>query len=161
VPTVATGGQRGAAQTSPKPSDGGKPAATNVETKPAGSPKDAFLAEVKAGRPTFYNMVVAQAFRIDVSPAAVVFAFQPNQKVPRQQCEEARAWLEGIAARVLGQRVPVKIAVNDVSGATPEPAPAASARSSDDALRQEAMADPTVQALFEIFPVEKTRIEEM
>ena len=28
-------------------------------------------------------------------------------------------------------------------------------------LRQEALSDPTVQALFEIFPVERTKIEEM
>ena len=29
------------------------------------------------------------------------------------------------------------------------------------ALREEAMADPSVQALFEIFPVEKSKVEEM
>jgi hypothetical protein len=31
----------------------------------------------------------------------------------------------------------------------------------DDDLRKEALADPTVQALLEIFPVEKTKIEEI
>jgi hypothetical protein len=32
---------------------------------------------------------------------------------------------------------------------------------SDEDLRKEALADPGVQALFEIFPVERTKIEEV
>jgi hypothetical protein len=31
----------------------------------------------------------------------------------------------------------------------------------EESLRKEAMADPSVQALFEIFPVEKSKVEEM
>ena len=41
------------------------------------------------------------------------------------------------------------------------PPPAPPARPTDDELRQEALADPGVQALFEIFPVERTKIEEV
>jgi hypothetical protein len=32
---------------------------------------------------------------------------------------------------------------------------------SEEELRQEALSDPTVKALFEIFPVERTKVEEM
>jgi hypothetical protein len=106
--------------------------------------------------------VVAHAFRIDMTPSAVVFTFKPNQKVPLQQCEGARSWLEGLAEQALGHRVPVTCAIDDAPLASPEPVPqSATVRSTEDQLRQEAMADPTVQALFEIFPVEKTKIEEM
>jgi hypothetical protein len=34
-------------------------------------------------------------------------------------------------------------------------------RSTDEELREEALKDPAVQALFEIFPVEKSKIEEI
>ena len=71
---------------------------------PAGGPyRDAFLAEVKAAKPTFYNLVVAQAFSIDASASGVTFAFQPNQKVPKAQCEDNRAWVQGIIEKVIGR----------------------------------------------------------
>jgi hypothetical protein len=53
------------------------------------------------------------------------------------------------------------------SAPAPVPVPPAPPRTpvtsgaTDDQLRQEALADPGVQALFEIFPVERTKIEEM
>jgi DNA polymerase III subunit gamma/tau len=150
----------------PPPRSAAAPSAPTPAPAPKAEPaksdaKDSFLAAVKAGRSTFYSMVVAQAFRIDVSPSAIVFTFQPNQKVLRQQCEDARAWLEGVAEKALGHRVAVSITAIEAPPPTAAPTPAAAERSSDDELREQAMADPTVQALFEIFPVEKTRIEEM
>jgi DNA polymerase-3 subunit gamma/tau len=130
--------------------------------------KDRFLAAVKAGKSFFYNTVVAQAYKIDVTPSRITFTFLPNQKVPKQQCEDARAWLESVAEKVAGGRIPVQVSVADAPGAAAAPAPAATAaptaappRASADELRQEAMSDPAVQALFEIFPVEKTKIEEL
>lgn len=126
--------------------------------------KDAFLAEVKAAKVFFYNTVVAAAYRVEVTPDQVTFTFLPNQKVPRQQCEDARPWLESVGERVLGRRPTITVAVAD---APPPAAPQASASAAtqprtegaDEELRSEAMADPTVQALFEIFPVERTKIE--
>jgi hypothetical protein len=64
------------------------------------------------------------------------------------------------------------VAVTVVDGPAPAASPAAphpaapaqpAPRSSvpEDELRNEALADPTVQALFEIFPVERTKIEEL
>jgi DNA polymerase III subunit gamma/tau len=131
--------------------------------------KDAFLAELKASKVFFYNTVVAQAYRVDVTPSKITFSFLPNQRVPKQQCEEARAWLEGIAEKVAGKKIHVSVAVTDAAG-VPETPAAASARTaaaaeqpraSEDDLRKQALADPTVQALLEIFPVEKTKIEEI
>jgi hypothetical protein len=129
--------------------------------------KSAFLAQLKASKVFFYNTVVAQAYRVDVSDSRITFTFLPNQRVPKQQCEEARLWLEGIAEKVAGRKVPVTVAIAD---AAPAAAPAAAQRppassdaprASDEELRQSALSDPTVQALLEIFPVEKTKIEEL
>ena len=134
--------------------------------------KDRFLAEVKSGKSTFYNLVVASAYRIDASPAGITFAFLPNQKNAKSQCEEQKAWLQSIAERITGKPVPFLVVVAD-AGAQPTPV-SASAReqsaelrrdglgqkSSAEDVKAEAMANSTVQALLEIFPVEKTTIEE-
>src|SRR5687767_14050539 len=47
--------------------------------------KDAFLAEVRAGKGFFYNTVVAQAQRIDVSDNAVTFTFSPTHRALKEQ----------------------------------------------------------------------------
>jgi hypothetical protein len=128
--------------------------------------KDRFLAELKSAKATFYNLVVASAYRIDASPAGVSFAFLPNQKNARAQCEEQKPWLQSVAEKVAGKPVPVSIVVAE-SGAAPSPAPASPAaavspagKPSPDDVKAEAMANSTVQAVLEIFPVEKTTIEE-
>jgi hypothetical protein len=114
----------------------------------------------------FYNTVVAQAYRVDVTPARITFTFLPNQRVPKQQCEDARGLLESVAEKVAGHKIPVAVIVGeavanaDVAAAS-APTPATAGRSSEDELRQEALSDPGVQALFEIFPVEKSKIEEI
>ncbi len=143
--------------------------------------KDTFLAQLKASKVFFYNTVVAQAYRVDVSPTGVTFTFLANQRVPKQQCEEQREWLEAIAERVTGKKIPVTIAVADTAAASASARVAGEASSGEtspkrpegreggpaapaapaEALRKEAMADPAVQALLEIFPVEKTTIEEL
>ena len=149
-------------------------ASDSGESLPEGA-HEQYLAGVKAGKVFFYNAVVAQAYRIDVTPARITFSFLPNQKVPRSQCEENRAWLEALGEQVFGRRIPVHIALADPATAPPAGPPAAmpvaaparpalksplAARSEAD-LRQEALSDPTVQAMLEIFPVERTKIEEV
>jgi DNA polymerase-3 subunit gamma/tau len=133
-------------------------------TVPSDGFKDRFLSEVKAAKSTFYNLVVASAFRIDASPAAITFAFLPNQKNAKSQCEEQKAWLQSIAEKIIGKPVPFAVVVVD-GGSTPSPAspPSPSSpvpKASPDDVKAEAMANSTVQALLEIFPVEKTTIEE-
>ena len=129
-----------------------------------GSFKDRFLSELRSGKATFYNLVVASAYRIDASPSGITFAFLPNQKNAKGQCEEQKAWLQSIAEKVAGKPVAVSISIAD--GASPNantlapPAPAPVHKSSPEELKAEAMANSTVQAVLEIFPVEKTTIEE-
>ena len=125
--------------------------------------REKFLAEIKANKSTFYNLVVASAFRIDASASGISFTFLPNQKNAKSQCDEQKAWLQSIAEKVAGRPVPVSIAVAD---AATQPAPASpvsaapTQRSSPEDLKAEAMANSTVQAVLEIFPVDKTTIEE-
>src|SRR6185503_10257642 len=99
-----------------------------------------------------------------------VFSFLPNQRNAKSQCDEQKAWLQSIAEKVAGRAVPVSIAVAD-AGTQPAPAsvsaPEKSAelrrdghKSSPEELKAEAMANSTVQAVLEIFPVDKTTIEE-
>ncbi len=130
--------------------------------------KDRFLAEIKSGKATFYNLVVASAYRIDASPSGVTFAFLSNQKNAKAQCEEQKAWLQSLAEKVAGKPVPITVVVAEGAQARDGSAPAApvataapgapAAPASD--VRAEAMANSTVQAVLEIFPVEKTTIEE-
>jgi DNA polymerase-3 subunit gamma/tau len=156
VPTVSAAAAEGrSGETSP-----GTPSTS-------GTLKDALLAEIKSAKPVFYNVVVAAAYRIDVTPGAVSVMFQPNQKVARQQCEEQRGWLQGLAEKVMGRPVVVSIAVNEAATA-PAPAPpppppptAQAARPSPEEVTRDAMANATVQAVLEIFPVEKTTVEEI
>ena len=129
--------------------------------------KDRFLAEIKSGKATFYNLVVASAYRIDATTSGISFVFLPNQKNAKAQCDEQTAWLQSLAEKVAGKPVPISVMIVEGAGAS-----SASARGESDELRRdrpkasadevkaEAMANSTVQAVLEIFPVEKTTIEE-
>jgi len=105
---------------------------------------------------------VAQAYRIDATPAGITFTFQANQKVPRQQCEDQRAWLQGVAEKVAGRPVPVSVVVADAVSAAPAasspqaPRPSGPPEAGDDPMK-----NSTVQAVLEIFPIEKTTVEEI
>ena len=102
----------------------------------------------------------------------------PSRSSPTRRCRgrSARRIASGCRrwpSQVLGKPAPVQVTVVTPRvrrrglGAGRRRAVAARrhrrqpARPSDDELRQEALADPGVQALFEIFPVERTKIEEM
>ncbi len=130
---------------------------------------------MKAAKVFFFNAVVAQAYKVEVTPALITFAFLPKQKVPRAQCEENRALLEGLAEQTFGRGIPVRVTTVEGDAAPAEPigstmpaaaAPRPTTKSpvagpSGDTLRDEAMANPVVQSMLEIFPVEKMKIEEM
>jgi DNA polymerase-3 subunit gamma/tau len=149
-------------------------AATPSSSAPPSDLKDAYLSQLKASKVFFYNTVVAQAYRVDVTQAQITFTFLPNQRVPRQQCEDMKAFLEDLAHRVSGEKIPVSVVtaaappvVSAASGtsapgaAHPAPGTADKTGSVNEALKEEAMSDPSVQALFEIFPVENAKVEEM
>ena len=127
--------------------------------------KDRFLAEIKSAKTTFYNLVVASAFRIDATADKVTFAFLPNQKNAKMQCEEQKAWIASIAEKVAGKPVAVAVTVADASmqpaKAPSSPvSPASPGTPASPVSAAEALADSTVQAVLEIFPVEKTTVEE-
>jgi len=135
-----------------------------------GSLKDAFLAEIKAQKSTFYNLVVASAYSIEATPEKITFAFQPNKKNAKGQCDDQKAWLLTVAEKVAGRAIPVSIVIATADAvAAPAPStlgsPVAAPTGPRDlstvaSAKEEAMANSTVQALLEIFPVDKTTIEE-
>ena len=130
-----------------------------------GSLKDTLLAEIRVGKPFFYNTVVAQAQKIEVSDERVTFTFLPTHRALREQFEQSRAWLESAAERVAGRRVIVE-AVQTAGGATHEGEPAPRTAPSPDGggkrdLKAEAMTSSGVQAVLDVFPAEISDVEEM
>ena len=124
--------------------------------------KDALLAEIRAGKPFFYNTVVAQAQKIEIADDRVTFTFLPTHRALREQFEQSRGWLESAAERVAGRRVMVEAvqAAPPPDGApAPAAAPAEGAAGRD--LKAEAMTSPAVQAMLDVFPAEISDVEEM
>jgi hypothetical protein len=127
--------------------------------------KDAFLGEIRAGKQFFYNTVVAQAQRIDLSGDSITFTFLPTHRALREQFEQTRGWLQATAERLAGRRIAV-VAVQAESaseGTEPapvtEPSPGESSGGRD--LKAEAMASSAVQAMLDVFPAEIRDVEEM
>jgi len=141
-------------------------------TAPSGgaSFKDALLAEIRKSKEVFYNMVVAQAQKIEVAGDRVTFSFLPNQRALRDRFEQDRAWLEALAQQVAGRKISVAAVQAE---AAPLPSQAAPKEESTDSaggspsevrkstLREQALADASVQALLEVFPGEIRDVEEM
>jgi DNA polymerase III subunit gamma/tau len=148
-----------------------------------GTFKDDFLAEIKKSKVVFYNMVVAQAQKIEVVDDRVSFTFSPMQRTLSGTLEQHRAWLEGLAQQLAGRRMAI-VGVQGEAVAAPSTTPSGSpaspglsgsevpgraaggtAVSAGDArkstLREQALADAGVQALLEVFPAEIRDVEEM
>jgi DNA polymerase III subunit gamma/tau len=126
--------------------------------------KDALLAEIRAGKPFFYNTVVAQAQRIEVADERVTFTFLPAHRALREQFEQSRGWLESAAERVAGRRILVEAiqsasAADGAASAAPQAAPADEGAKRD--LKAEAMTSSAVQAVLDVFPAEISDVEEM
>ena len=136
--------------------------------------KDALLGEIRAGKGFFYNTVVAQAQRIDVTDTQVTFTFLPTHRALRAQFEQQRAWVEAAAERLSGHKMTV-VAVQSspdepqsggVSAAPASPsgsgkgtAPNAPGAATD--AKQEAMASPAMRDLLDVFPAEIRNVEEL
>ena len=145
------------------PADGGAAAEPRPSGK-GGSLKDALLAEIRAGRNTFYSIVVAQAQKIEVADDAVTFTFLPAHRALRQQFDQAREWLEAAAARVAGRPIRVTAVQADGEGNGEPPAAPASVPAEAPAprdLKKEAMDSSGVRALFEVFPAQIRDVEEI
>lgn len=126
--------------------------------------KDSLLAEIKAGKPFFYNTVVAQAQKIEVAGDRVTFVFSPTHRALREQFEQSRSWVEATAERVAGRRVMVESAQGAAQSGGAASAPktneAAGARGRRD-LKEDAKNSATIQAMLEVFPAEIRDVEEM
>jgi DNA polymerase III gamma/tau subunit len=143
-------------------------------TDSSGSLKDALLAEIKKSKTVFYNMVVAQAQKIEVAGDRVTFTFSAAQRTLCDTVEQHKAWLESVAQRLADRKIAVVGVLGDPAspqaGARPaSPATAVSAGGAagaadggkKSALREQALADAGVQALLEVFPAEIRDVEEM
>ena len=165
--------QARAAQPAPQPptTSAMKPpsALPAAETSPALAPvsdpallKDAFLAEVQKAKRYFYGTVIAQAQRIDVEGDRIVLAFAPRLKAIRDQVEPVRALMEDIASKLAGRGMAVAAVEAAESGAPDPPkagaAPAPADRQNE--LRQQALADKSVQALLDVFGTQIKDVEE-
>jgi hypothetical protein len=123
--------------------------------------KDALLTDIRAGKPFFYNTVVAQAQRIEVAGDRVTFVFSPTHRALREQFEQSRSWVEAMAERVAGRRVMVESA----QGAAPAGPVSTPKSQSGDAgrrdLKEDARNSAAIQAMLEVFPAEIRDVEEM
>jgi DNA polymerase-3 subunit gamma/tau len=160
------------AASAPKSEVASGPAKSDVASGPAKSDvasglsrtdssfKDAFLAEIRKGKPVFYNMVVAQAQKIEIAGDRVTFTFSASQRALRDQFEQNRTWLESTAQQAGGRKIAVSAVQTE---AAPAQAAGGAAPQEDKKaeLRKQAMADAGVQAMLEVFPVEIRDVEEM
>jgi DNA polymerase-3 subunit gamma/tau len=152
-------------RTPPSPAHPPSPPASQSTPAASGEPgfKDALLAEIRKSKGVFYNTVVAQAQKIEVEATRVSFTFSAAQRTLRDVFEQNRPWLESVAQQVTGRQ----IAVTSVQGAEPGAsgaqlaveAPGKTDRKST--LKEQALADASVQALLEVFPAEIRDVEEM
>jgi DNA polymerase-3 subunit gamma/tau len=132
--------------------------------------KDALLAEIRSGKAFFYNTIVAQAQKIEVTDDRVIFTFLPTHRMLREQFEQSRTWLEATAERVAGRRVIVEaveggagqMAAGDAARAErPAQTTDAPAGTAKRDLKAEALSSSTVQAVLDVFPAEIRDVEEM
>jgi hypothetical protein len=111
-----------------------------------------------------YNMVIAQAQRIDVAGDRITFTFAPMQRALKDQLEQNRAWLETTAQQIAGRRIVIASAQADTAAAPAGESAAAAEKTSSEkktALREQALADAGVQTMLEVFPAEIRDVEEM
>ena len=153
---VGSGFSRTAAASEPRPSPQPQRTARPEPVEGLTNFKDTLLAEIRKTKAVFYNTVVAQAQKIEIAGDRMTFVFSPSQRTLREMFEQNRAWLEGLAQQVSGRR----IAVAGEQTAAPAPA-ATSVPDRKTTLREEALADASVQALLEVFPADIRDIEEI
>jgi DNA polymerase-3 subunit gamma/tau len=129
--------------------------------------KDKLLAEIRSGKATFYNTVVAQAQRIDVINDRITFVFGPAQSTLRGWFDQQKAWLDAAGERIAGRKIVVTselgaagplAAAGNPESRIPDPGPPAEKKRD---LKAEAMSSSTVQAMLDVFPAEIRDVEEM
>jgi hypothetical protein len=120
--------------------------------------KAALQAAIRDQDRMLYGMVVAQAHSIVVEGDTIVFTFAAVHRHLRTRLEGKRAWIEQLAETVSGRRLSV------VAQELPPVAPAESRPQGDPRradLVARAKAEPTVQAVLDVFGGEIENIEEI
>jgi hypothetical protein len=165
----------------PKPTASGRAAEAPPDKAPPSSGADAgvkvrVLEEIKASKAVFYNMVVAQAQQIDLAADRLTFTFSPSQRTLGDSVEQNRPWLEGLAQRSAGRKLAIVVVQGQAAPNGDAPGGQATGqgarnggavtanggdRGRQSALREQALADTSVQALLEVFPAEIRDVEEM
>lgn len=129
--------------------------------------KELFLAEVKRAKAIFFGTVAAQAQRIDIDADRIVFTFSAAHRLLSEQVQQNRAWLESLAERLAGRKIPVSARLADnaaepaSSGAPDGAAGAGAGQTKANDLKTATLANPAVKALFDILPAEIREIEEL
>jgi len=119
------------------------------------------LASVREANKTLFSMVVAQAQKIEAVGDTIVFTFAPNHKSLSSQLETKRAWFEQLTQSVAGRklRLVIKEGAPAPVASTPASEAAKGARAAD--LKARAKAEPTVQAVLDVFGGEIEDVEEV
>jgi DNA polymerase-3 subunit gamma/tau len=99
--------QQPGASVPPKPVARAAGAAAPGESGPTGGLKETLLEEIRKQKKFFFNMVVAQAQRIDVEGDTVTFVFGSQHRTLKVQLEQSRPWLEETASQIAGKKMSV------------------------------------------------------
>jgi hypothetical protein len=137
------------------------PANVGAELAPPKGGRDALLAAIRSAKPAFYNAIVAQAQRIEILGERIVFTFAPGQRAQRDMFERERGWVESVAQQTCGRRMAVTAVLGEAPAAAPDAPAAAAAQDKKAALKKQALADPGVQTMLEVFAAEIRDVEEM
>lgn len=116
--------------------------------------KSMLLSSIREENKTFYGMVIAQAQRIDIEGDAIVFTFAPAHRALRSQLEGRKAWIEQLAQSATGRKQLVVAREGPTAAAPPVVDRQAE-------LRARAKAEPSVQAVLDVFGGEIEDVEEI
>jgi hypothetical protein len=114
------------------------------------------LSSIREANKVFFGMVIAQAQRVEVEGDSVVFTFAPVHKTLRSQLEAKRAWIEQLAHASTGRKITVVAREGQ-----PAPSGTGSSDTRQADLRARARAEPTVQAVLDVFGGEIEDVEEI
>jgi DNA polymerase-3 subunit gamma/tau len=132
-----------------------------AKTAPGDDAKAALLAAIREANKTFYNMVVLPALEIAVQGTSLVFTYAPAQyKTAKAPLERQKAMLEQLSQRVVGQKLTALARERAVAAPAAAPAtPGGTARKAE--LEARAKAEPSVQAMLDVFGGEIEDVEEI
>ena len=161
---AAAPAQFGAELRNPEPRNSGTPNPGTSDPRNSGTSNDLvprLLASVREANKTLFSMVIAQAQKIEAVGDTLVFTFAPNHRSLASQLEPKRAWVESIAQSIAGRKMRLIIREGEPVAA-PKPSAADAAKGAKAAdLKARAKAEPTVQAVLDVFGGEIEDVEEL